>query len=81
MGEKKLLTKSPALLKLVMLRRIKKEVEHSLPPKEEIIMKLPLSDVQLDIYTQALYQYANILNLVDGKGDKKEKVPTAWPLV
>jgi len=61
-SDQSLLTKSPHLLKTVMLRRIKKDVETSLPPKEEIILKLPMAPKQHKIYTDALAKYANMLN-------------------
>eukprot|EP00497_Spongosphaera_streptacantha_P001436 TRINITY_DN2011_c0_g2_i1.p1 TRINITY_DN2011_c0_g2~~TRINITY_DN2011_c0_g2_i1.p1 ORF type:complete len:337 (+),score=82.37 TRINITY_DN2011_c0_g2_i1:125-1012(+) len=67
-SDKGLLTKSPRLLNCIMLRRLKQDVAKGLPPKEEIILKLPMSEFQLNIYKKALAKYSNIL---DAEKDKR----------
>ena len=67
------ISKLHGILKPFLLRRLKADVEHSLPPKKEYVLYAPLSEEQREIYnavvTGALRRY-----LINGKqgGDVKQ---------
>ena len=65
--DKSLLCKTPMLLYPIYMRRLKSDVELSLPGKEEIILKIPMSKSQLFWYKTFL---ANHANLIDEMTDK-----------
>ena len=50
------------LLRPFMLRRLKVDVEKSLPPKTETILFIPLSEVQKQVYKQILLRDLDVLN-------------------
>ncbi|XP_023574594.1 probable global transcription activator SNF2L1 isoform X2 [Octodon degus] len=68
-GDQKLVERLHAVLKPFLLRRIKTDVEKSLPPKKEIKIYLGLSKMQREWYTKILMKDIDILNSA-GKMDK-----------
>ena len=58
------------LLRPFMLRRLKADVEKSLPPKTETILFIPLSGVQKQLYKQILLRDLDVLN--SSNRDKNE---------
>ncbi|XP_069842992.1 probable global transcription activator SNF2L1 [Dendropsophus ebraccatus] len=69
LGDTKLVERLHAVLKPFLLRRIKAEVEKSLPPKKEVKIYLGLSKMQREWYTKILMKDIDILNSA-GKMDK-----------
>ncbi|XP_069468752.1 probable global transcription activator SNF2L1 isoform X2 [Ambystoma mexicanum] len=69
LGDHKLVERLHAVLKPFLLRRIKIEVEKSLPPKKEVKIYLGLSKMQREWYTRILMKDIDILNS-SGKMDK-----------
>nr|XP_048295232.1 probable global transcription activator SNF2L1 [Myodes glareolus] len=69
LGDQKLVERLHAVLKPFLLRRIKTDVEKSLPPKKEIKIYLGLSKMQREWYTKILMKDIDILNS-SGKMDK-----------
>ncbi|XP_031801066.1 probable global transcription activator SNF2L1 isoform X2 [Sarcophilus harrisii] len=69
LGDQKLVERLHAVLKPFLLRRIKAEVERTLPPKKEVKIYLGLSKMQREWYTRILMKDIDILNSV-GKTDK-----------
>ncbi|KAL7979979.1 hypothetical protein Chor_004448 [Crotalus horridus] len=69
LGDQKLVERLHAVLKPFLLRRIKAEVEKSLPPKKEVKIYLGLSKMQREWYTKILMKDIDILNSA-GKMDK-----------
>jgi len=57
-----LLSKTAHLIRPFLLRRLKSDVEHSVPPKEEIIIKLKMSAAQRVYYKTYLASYAALLD-------------------
>ncbi|XP_005401327.1 PREDICTED: probable global transcription activator SNF2L1 isoform X5 [Chinchilla lanigera] len=68
-GDQKLVERLHAVLKPFLLRRIKTDVEKSLPPKKEIKIYLGLSKMQREWYTKILMKDIDVLNSA-GKMDK-----------
>jgi chromodomain-helicase-DNA-binding protein 1 len=60
-----------AAIRPFMIRRTKNMVEKDLPPKTEKIMRVELSDVQLEIYRQILTRNYDELNKGASKGQKQ----------
>lgn len=56
-------------LKSLMLRRLKKDVEKSLPNKTERILRVEMSDMQRDLYKNILTKNFEVLN----RGNEKNK--------
>ncbi|CDS12854.1 hypothetical protein LRAMOSA05038 [Lichtheimia ramosa] len=56
-------------LKSIMLRRLKKDVEKSLPSKTERILRVEMSDTQRDLYKNILTKNFEVLN----RGSEKNK--------
>ncbi|KAI8140697.1 SNF2 family N-terminal domain-containing protein [Fennellomyces sp. T-0311] len=56
-------------LKSIMLRRLKKDVEKSLPSKTERILRVEMSDMQRDLYKNILTKNFEVLN----RGSEKNK--------
>ncbi|KAI7847045.1 SNF2 family N-terminal domain-containing protein [Circinella umbellata] len=56
-------------LKSIMLRRLKKDVEKSLPNKTERILRVEMSDMQRDLYKNILTKNFEVLN----RGSEKNK--------
>ncbi|KAI4872532.1 hypothetical protein NFI96_016760, partial [Prochilodus magdalenae] len=69
LGDQKLVERLHAVLRPFLLRRIKQEVEKSLPPKKEVKIYLGLSKMQREWYTRILMKDIDILNSA-GKMDK-----------
>ncbi|KAB5522783.1 hypothetical protein PHYPO_G00163400 [Pangasianodon hypophthalmus] len=71
LGDQKLVERLHAVLRPFLLRRIKREVEKSLPPKKEVKIYLGLSKMQREwgVYTRILMKDIDILNSA-GKMDK-----------
>ncbi|XP_053474412.1 probable global transcription activator SNF2L1 isoform X2 [Ictalurus furcatus] len=69
LGDQKLVERLHAVLRPFLLRRIKREVEKSLPPKKEVKIYLGLSKMQREWYTRILMKDIDILNSA-GKMDK-----------
>ncbi|XP_074133683.1 putative global transcription activator SNF2L1 isoform X2 [Sminthopsis crassicaudata] len=71
LGDEKLVERLHTVLKPFLLRRIKAEVEKTLPPKKEVKIYLGLSKMQREWYTRILMKDIDILNSV-GKSDKMQ---------
>eukprot|EP00079_Xenopus_tropicalis_P023419 XP_012815803.1 PREDICTED: SWI/SNF-related matrix-associated actin-dependent regulator of chromatin subfamily A member 5 isoform X1 [Xenopus tropicalis] len=69
LGDQKLVERLHMVLKPFLLRRIKADVEKSLPPKKEIKIYVGLSKMQREWYTKILMKDIDILNS-SGKTDK-----------
>ncbi|XP_059407113.1 probable global transcription activator SNF2L1 isoform X3 [Carassius carassius] len=69
LGDQKLVERLHAVLRPFLLRRIKAEVEKSLPPKKEVKIYLGLTKMQREWYTRILMKDIDILNSA-GKMDK-----------
>ncbi|KAG5284468.1 hypothetical protein AALO_G00027050 [Alosa alosa] len=69
LGDQKLVERLHAVLRPFLLRRIKADVEKSLPPKTEVKIYLGLSKMQREWYTRILMKDIDILNSA-GKMDK-----------
>eukprot|EP00729_Bicosta_minor_P000649 gene649-4309_t len=72
------LRKAHDVLKLVMLRRTKDDVEKGVPPKSEITLSCPLSKLQMYWYKSLLQKDASLLDRVEAKvaGDAKAGMVT-----
>ena len=55
------------LLRPFLLRRLKVEVEKSLPPKRETILKVGMSEMQRKWYTQVMQKDLDVIN---GSGER-----------
>ncbi|GCC26554.1 hypothetical protein chiPu_0004971 [Chiloscyllium punctatum] len=69
LGDQQLVERLHAVLRPFLLRRIKAEVEKSLPPKKETKIYVGLSKMQREWYTKILMKDIDILNSA-GKMDK-----------
>ncbi|KAI5164669.1 Swi/Snf-Related Matrix-Associated Actin-Dependent Regulator Of Chromatin Subfamily A Member 5 [Manis pentadactyla] len=69
LGDQKLVEKLHMVLRPFLLRRIKADVEKSLPPKKEVKIYVGLSKMQREWYTRILMKDIDILNSA-GKMDK-----------
>ncbi|KAL7981992.1 hypothetical protein Chor_001049 [Crotalus horridus] len=69
LGDQKLVERLHMVLRPFLLRRIKAEVEKSLPPKKEVKIYVGLSKMQRELYTRILMKDIDILNSA-GKLDK-----------
>jgi len=77
--DKNLLKRAPVLLKPFMIRRIKKDVETGLPPKEEIIVSVPMAPRQVKYYKTLLAKYAGLMDEVNTEGDRRlKKASDRW---
>jgi SWI/SNF-related matrix-associated actin-dependent regulator of chromatin subfamily A member 5 len=68
-AEEKIVQQIHRLLRPFMLRRIKAEVEHSLPPKKEMYLYFGLTKLQRKIYKNILKNHSHIVN---GNGDRAQ---------
>lgn len=66
-GEVQVVQQIHRLLRPFMLRRLKAEVERSLPPKKEIYMLFGLTKLQRKLYKNILKNHSHIVN---GNGDR-----------
>ncbi|KAF8515181.1 SNF2 family N-terminal domain-containing protein [Gautieria morchelliformis] len=73
---RQLISQLHGILKPFLLRRLKVDVEHSLPPKKEYVLYAPLSERQREIYDAVL---SGVLRsyLINGKQDGDTKAPRA----
>jgi len=60
-----------------MLRRIKSQVELCIPPKKEVVVQVPMTDIQLRLYQAVLDKNFEILRklvsyVYDANGDFNE---------
>ncbi|XP_073498389.1 SWI/SNF-related matrix-associated actin-dependent regulator of chromatin subfamily A member 5 [Phyllobates terribilis] len=69
LGDQKLVERLHLVLRPFLLRRIKADVEKSLPPKKEVKIYVGLSKMQREWYTKILMKDIDILNS-SGKTDK-----------
>ncbi|CAH7296949.1 SWI/SNF-related matrix-associated actin-dependent regulator of chromatin subfamily A member 5 [Phodopus roborovskii] len=69
LGDQKLVERLHMVLRPFLLRRIKADVEKSLPPKKEVKIYVGLSKMQREWYTRILMKDIDILNSA-GKMDK-----------
>lgn len=60
-----------AVLRPFLIRRLKSEVEHSLPPKKETVLFTKLSDMQLGLYRNLLKKDIDAIN---GKGGDRVRL-------
>jgi len=68
-AEDKIVQQIHRLLRPFMLRRIKAEVEHSLPPKKEMYLYFGLTKLQRRIYKNILKNHSHVVN---GNGDRAQ---------
>jgi len=81
--DKKLLSMTPHLIRPFFLRRLKSQVEHSLPPKEEIIVKLAMSSEQRKYYKTFLMAHSSLIDAVseslhNGDRSKARGMVSEW---
>lgn len=60
-----------AVLRPFLIRRLKSEVEHTLPPKKETVLFTKLSDMQLELYRNLLKKDIDAIN---GKGGDRVRL-------
>lgn len=60
-----------AVLRPFLIRRLKSEVEHSLPPKKETVLFTKLTEMQLDLYRNLLKKDIDAIN---GKGGDRVRL-------
>jgi len=79
--DKALLSQTPHLIQPFFLRRLKSQVEVSLPPKEEIIVKISMSSEQRNYYKTFLMAHSSLIDAVSeslhGGDRQKAKVMVA----
>lgn len=66
-----IVTQLHAVLRPFLIRRLKSEVEHSLPPKKETVLFTKLSDMQLQLYRNLLKKDIDAIN---GKGGERVRL-------
>lgn len=69
--QKEMVTQLHAVLRPFLIRRLKSEVEHSLPPKKETVLFTQLSSMQLDLYRSLLKKDVDAIN---GKGGDRVRL-------
>jgi SWI/SNF-related matrix-associated actin-dependent regulator of chromatin subfamily A member 5 len=82
--DRELLSKAHYLLRPFCLRRTKAEVESKLPPKEEIVVNVPLSEMQVFWYKRLILNDADLLERVEdqvisGGPGTNSPVPSSSP--
>lgn len=70
------ISKLHTILKPFLLRRLKADVEHSLPPKKEYVLYAPLSERQRELY-DAIVNGVLRNYLIDGKQEKAKAAVVA----
>ncbi|KDO23329.1 hypothetical protein SPRG_11643 [Saprolegnia parasitica CBS 223.65] len=65
-GQENVIKKLHTVLRPFLLRRLKSDVEHSLPPKIETKLYVGLSEMQREWYTRVLHRDATHLNSIGG---------------
>lgn len=69
--QKEIVGQLHAVLRPFLIRRLKHEVEHSLPPKKETVLFTKLSDMQLELYRNLLKKDIDAIN---GKGGERVRL-------
>ena len=69
--QKEIINQLHAVLRPFLIRRLKSEVEHSLPPKKETVLFTKLSDMQLKLYRDLLKKDIDAIN---GKGGDRVRL-------
>lgn len=69
--QKEIVSQLHAVLRPFLIRRLKSEVEHSLPPKKETVLFTKLSEMQLDLYRNILKKDIDAIN---GKGGDRVRL-------
>lgn len=69
--QKEIIGQLHAVLRPFLIRRLKHEVEHSLPPKKETVLFTKLSDMQLELYRDLLKKDVDAIN---GKGGDRVRL-------
>lgn len=70
-GKTEIVKQLHAILRPFLIRRLKSEVEHSLPPKKETVLFTKLSPMQLDLYRDLLKKDVDAIN---GKGGDRVRL-------
>lgn len=69
--QKEIVGQLHAVLRPFLIRRLKHEVEHSLPPKKETVLFTKLTDMQLELYRNLLKKDIDAIN---GKGGNRVRL-------
>lgn len=69
--QKEIVSQLHAVLRPFLIRRLKSEVEHSLPPKKETVLFTKLSEMQLTLYRNLLKKDIDAIN---GKGGDRVRL-------
>lgn len=69
--QKEIVSQLHAVLRPFLIRRLKHEVEHSLPPKKETVLFTQLSNMQLELYRNLLKKDVDAIN---GKGGNRVRL-------
>lgn len=69
--QKEIVAQLHAVLRPFLIRRLKSEVEHSLPPKKETVLYTKLSEMQLNLYRNLLKKDIDAIN---GKGGDRVRL-------
>ena len=69
--QKEIVSQLHAVLRPFLIRRLKSEVEHSLPPKKETVLFTKLSEMQLELYRNLLKKDIDAIN---GKGGDRVRL-------
>lgn len=69
--QKEIVSQLHAVLRPFLIRRLKGEVEHSLPPKKETVLFTKLSSMQLELYRNLLKKDVDAIN---GKGGNRVRL-------
>jgi len=75
--QEQIVTKLHSVLKPFLLRRLKTDVELSIPPKKELILYAPMTKLQLDMYTQLLDR--TLLDNINAREQKAQGNAVAMP--
>lgn len=70
-GSSEIVKQLHAILRPFLIRRLKSEVEHSLPPKKETVLFIKLTAMQLDLYKDFLKKDVDAIN---GKGGDRVRL-------
>ena len=73
-GEDSVIQQLHRVLRPFLLRRIKSDVEKSLLPKKEIILPIPMSEMQVKWYKKILEKDIDAVNNANGKRESKTRL-------
>lgn len=73
-GEDSVIQQLHRVLRPFLLRRIKSDVEKSLLPKKEIILPIPMSEMQVKWYRKILEKDIDAVNNANGKRESKTRL-------